>query len=116
VVDDGAPTTIEADPVRLAEILTNLAGERGALHASGWRVSSYGDGRRACAEFVVDDTGRGIPADQLRTCSTASCDPPIAGGTGLGSRSRNAWSKRTGHDRSRPRARRWHPHALRHTG
>jgi signal transduction histidine kinase len=82
VVAETAPRTIEADPVRLAEILTNLLANaaRYTPDAGGVTITISADGRTGGARFVVDDTGPGIAADQLPHV-VRSAD---RGGTGLG--------------------------------
>ena len=61
----GAPPTIEADPVRVAEILTNLLTNalKHTPRGGGIVVRIAGDGDGAA--FAVEDDGHGIPADQL---------------------------------------------------
>ena len=79
-----APAHIEADPVRLAEILTNLVANAvrhtpRAGHVAV-RVSRDGD----AAVFEVEDTGPGIPVDQLPFVFDRFVTSADAGGTGLG--------------------------------
>jgi two-component system sensor histidine kinase BaeS len=85
VVDDGAPRTIEADPVRLAEILTNLLANAARYTPTGGHVTVTvaADGPRG-ARFVVDDTGPGIAPDQLPHVFDRFVRSADRGGTGLG--------------------------------
>jgi signal transduction histidine kinase len=85
VIAPDTPATIEADPVRLAEVLNNLltnairhTPREGRVTV---RVSRDGDGRAA---FEVADTGPGIPADQLPAVFDRFVTSADAGGTGLG--------------------------------
>jgi signal transduction histidine kinase len=83
-VTAGAPTQLDADPVRLAEILANLVTNavRHTPHGGrvAVRISSVADG----ALFEVQDTGPGIPEDQLRIVFDRFVTSADAGGTGLG--------------------------------
>lgn len=86
VIDEAAPTTIDADPVRLAEILTNLLANAARYTPNGGdiTITISADGRRGAARFVVDDTGPGIPADQLPHVFDRFVRSADRGGTGLG--------------------------------
>jgi signal transduction histidine kinase/CheY-like chemotaxis protein len=88
-----APIRFSSDPVRLRQILTNLAGnaikftERGEIVIGV--VSDYRDDRPAELHFTVRDTGIGIPADRLDHIFSAFTQADSSttrkfGGTGLG--------------------------------
>ena len=84
VTADGSATTIEADPVRLAEILANIVANALRYTPRGGTVairSHASDGR---ATFEVDDTGPGIPAEQLPFVFDRFVRSADRGGTGLG--------------------------------
>jgi two-component system, OmpR family, sensor histidine kinase BaeS len=85
VQDDGGRGTIEADPVRLAEILTNVLANAARYTPSGGRVTVAieADGPGG-ARFIVDDTGPGIAADQLPHVFDRFVRSADRGGTGLG--------------------------------
>ena len=85
VLDAGTPGTIEADPVRLAEVLTNLLTNASRHTPSGGRVTvRVGSESHGGVSFAVEDTGRGIAPELLpfvfdRFTTSADTD-----GTGLG--------------------------------
>ncbi|MDH5223809.1 MAG: ATP-binding protein, partial [Actinomycetota bacterium] len=80
-----APTHLEADPVRLAEILTNLVANA-VRHspAGGGVVIRVGVADDGAAVFEVADTGSGITADRLPFIFDRFVTSSDAGGTGLG--------------------------------
>ena len=92
-IGDDIPDVIRADPVRLRQILFNLAGnavkftDRGSVTI---RVRSIGAARQtARLRFEIQDTGIGIPRDRLVTLfdEFTQADSSTArkyGGTGLG--------------------------------
>src|SRR3954453_1317517 len=85
VVDDASPMTIEADPVRLAEILINVLATPARYTASGGRVTvTVSADRHPGACFVLDDTGPRIPADQRPHVFDRFVRSADRGGPGLG--------------------------------
>ncbi len=92
-IDEKLPIALKGDPVRLNQILINLAGnaikftEKGSVNIAATLMSSSGN--QVMAEFAVTDTGIGIPEDKLykifESFSQASSDTTRRfGGTGLG--------------------------------
>jgi signal transduction histidine kinase len=59
------PTVVRADPERLRQILLNLLTNAVKFTAAGGRIRLLCDAVGATARIRVEDTGRGIPADQL---------------------------------------------------
>ena len=90
---DGSPTWVQGDPSRLRQVLTNLIGNAVKFTERGEVVvrvapATLPDGRSA-VRFAVQDTGIGIPADQLGTIfrEFTQVDGSTSrryGGTGLG--------------------------------
>jgi hypothetical protein len=65
VEDANEPVSVDADPVRLGEVLANLL-ENAARHTpSGGRVALAASRAGDRARIIVTDTGEGIPPDQL---------------------------------------------------
>jgi signal transduction histidine kinase/CheY-like chemotaxis protein len=94
-VDPKVPDTFTCDPVRLSQILTNLANnaikftEQGYVGIAARMVRSHDGSARQCIEFTVIDTGIGISEDKLSTIFEAFSQADASttrkyGGTGLG--------------------------------
>jgi two-component system, OmpR family, sensor histidine kinase BaeS len=86
VTASDTPMSIEADPMRLSEVLTNLL-TNAIRHTPPQgrvtvRISRAAGG--AGAAFEVEDTGPGISVDQLATVFDRFVTSADAGGTGLG--------------------------------
>ena len=92
VFDQALPATIQGDPARLRQILTNLIGnaikftERGSVTVA-MRLEPAADATRYCID--VRDSGIGIPADKLESVfepfvQAESSTTRRFGGTGLG--------------------------------
>ena len=90
--EQALPATIEGDPARLRQILTNLIGnaikftERGSVTVA-MRLESAGKGNRYCID--VRDSGIGIPLDKLESVFEPFVQAEASttrrfGGTGLG--------------------------------
>ena len=80
-----APATIDVDPVRLSEVLTNLLANAVRHTPVGGHVTVHvsGNGGNGVA-FDVDDTGSGIPAEQRAAVFDRFVTAADSGGTGLG--------------------------------
>ena len=93
--DAGVPAIIDADPVRVAEVLNNLLAN--ALTPHALERSRVGDGGRRTARRTCRSRSRTrAPASSpisCRSCSIASRPPPTPTGPGWASRSRSAWSR-----------------------
>ena len=80
-----APPSIDADPVRLNEVLANLLGNAVRHTPAGGSVRVRVSGAPAGGVvFVVDDSGAGIPADRLPFVFDRFVTSADTGGTGLG--------------------------------
>ena len=83
-LDPNAPSEIDADPVRLSEILTNLLANAIRHTPRAGHVTVRLSGEDGAAVFDVEDTGPGIPVDQLPFVFDRFVTTADAGGTGLG--------------------------------
>lgn len=91
-VAPGVPRHVEADPTRLRQVLVNLLGNALKFTSSGWIGLDVRGAREEAAhvlEFVVTDTGVGIPGEvqpQLftRFMQADSSTSRKFGGSGLG--------------------------------
>lgn len=79
-----APAQLDADPVRLAEILANLMTNAIRHTPRGGRVTVRVSRAAGGVAFEVQDTGPGIPADQLLFVFDRFVTAADTGGTGLG--------------------------------
>jgi len=89
-VADNAPFTVEGDPVRLRQVLSNLIGnaikftEQGGITLRVWVDSRQGDD--FILRFEVEDSGSGIDQADVEQLLDAfiQLETGQAGGTGLG--------------------------------
>ena len=90
-LDDDVPEVVESDPVRLRQVLLNLVGnavkftDRGGVTVHVRRLA----GAEGVLEFIVEDSGVGIPAERVGAIFSAftQADASVTrryGGTGLG--------------------------------
>jgi signal transduction histidine kinase len=80
----GVPASIEADPVRLAEVLANLLANALRHTPAGGRVTVQVDGAPGGVAFAVEDSGPGIAPDRLPFVFDRFVTSADTGGTGLG--------------------------------
>ena len=79
------PATIEADPIRVAEVLNNLVTNALRHTPRGGNVTVRVDGDpRGSVSFAVEDTGPGIAPDLLPFVFDRFTTSADADGTGLG--------------------------------
>jgi PAS domain S-box-containing protein len=81
--------TIRGDSDRIIQTLTNLLGNAIKFSLPGTTVTSSGTAGQADFVFVVEDQGRGVPADKLETIfdrfsQVDASDSRDKGGSGLG--------------------------------
>jgi signal transduction histidine kinase len=87
-IDARAPETLVGDAARLRQVLLNLLGNAVKFTASGW-VRAEVVARDGELDFVVRDTGPGVPAEKQQVIFEAfrQADDSVTrrfGGTGLG--------------------------------
>ena len=83
--DAGVPAIIDADPVRVAEVLNNLIANALRHTPSSGHVSvTVGNAPHEGVTFAVEDTGPGIDPDLLPFVFDRFTTSADAGGTGLG--------------------------------
>jgi len=80
----GTPTLVEADPVRLQQILGNLLGNALRHTPAGGRITVTVDRDDDTVRFTVADTGPGFPAEQLPGLFERFTKAEGSKGSGLG--------------------------------
>jgi signal transduction histidine kinase len=81
---DDLPDSIEADPMRLAEVLANLVANALRHTSPGGSVTVRVATAPGGVAFAVEDTGPGIGANRLPFVFDRFVTSADAGGTGLG--------------------------------
>jgi two-component system sensor histidine kinase BaeS len=84
VVEESAPDAMDADPVRLSEVLANLLTNAIRHSPGGTSVAVRIRGADPGVVFEVDDDGPGIPSDQIPFVFDRFVASADSGGTGLG--------------------------------
>jgi signal transduction histidine kinase len=79
-----APSTIEVDPVRITEVLANLLTNAIRHGPAGSSVNVRVGSAHGRVLFQVNDSGPGIPPDQVPSVFDRFVTSADAGGTGLG--------------------------------
>jgi two-component system, OmpR family, sensor histidine kinase BaeS len=79
-----APASVEADPVRVAEVLRNLVANAIRHTPAGGSVRVRTEGGPSGVAFAVSDTGPGIPPEQLPHVFERFVKSSDSGGAGLG--------------------------------
>jgi two-component system sensor histidine kinase BaeS len=82
--DADAPRAIDADPVRVDEVLSNLLANAVQHTPAGGRVSVTVAPAAGGVRFAIDDTGPGIAEEDLPHVFERFVTSAEAGGTGLG--------------------------------
>lgn len=80
------PLWVEADPDRMAQVLTNVVGNALTYTPEGGEVSVHGEQRRGVVRIAVVDTGRGLTPEQIDIVFERfyRADRSVPGGTGIG--------------------------------
>lgn len=82
---ESAPAPVDADPIRLQQILGNLLGNALRHTPAGGRITlSVDRPEPGWVRFTVADTGPGFPAEQLPHLFDRFTKSDTSGGSGLG--------------------------------